>query len=389
MSTSRKPSSLQPQAGRAGRAGRSSRRVTLADVARAGGVSPNTVSRVVRGDPEVSSATRERITALIEQMGYHPNYAARALSADKTGLIHVILTVPMYHGHGHTLLSLLNAAATAGYQVSLANIPDPERANLAEVPPFRVDGVVILGGQAPTISMAVKLGARVPTVLLLTSEQRLSGVSTIAVDSEAGSRLATQHLIDQGLRRLAHIRGPKTWSDADERACGFTAACHAAGLEGQIIEAESWDAADGYYRVMSLSQMPQGIVTANDQLALGAMRAVHDKGLRVPEDVRVVGFDNVVGADFFQPPLSTIHQPFDRVGREAVSLITEMVNGAPARDVLIAPTLLVRSSSLPTASAVPPATPPAAPAASVTPVAPDGPPAALPQDPNDPTVSPK
>ena len=250
------------------------KKVSLADIARRAGVSTNTVSRVARGDPEVSEKTRARIAKLVEELGYVPNYAARALAAKRTNVLQVVLAAPMFHGHGRVLLSILNASAQAGYHVSMSYAYGPDGQLRNDFAPFDVDGVIILGGQDPTIDVAIESGKRFPTVLVLTSEKGLDGISTVAVD-----------------------------------------------------------------------RLPQGIQTANDQLALGAMRYIYERGGVVPRDVRVVGFDDIDGADSYAPPLTTIHQPFDRLGRTAVRLVRSLMGGGPSQDIVLDPELVIRASS--------------------------------------------
>ncbi|MDC4232114.1 LacI family transcriptional regulator [Actinomyces sp. B33] len=324
---------------------RDAKRVSLADVAATAGVSTNTVSRVVRGDPEVSDATRKRISRLLDEMGYRPNYAARALASKRTGVLHVLLAAPMFHGHGRVLLSVLDAASQAGYHVSMSNAYGADGMPASQMAPFDVDGVVILGGQDPTIDLAIDIGRRRHTVLVLTSEHGLDGISTVAIDNVRGARLATEHLLTQGVEDLVHIAGPRGWSDAVGRRLGFEQACADAGVEPRVVQADSWNSQDGYDAMSSLARMPQAIQTANDQLALGAMRLIHERGLSVPGDVRVVGFDDIDGADCYTPPLTTIRQPFDRVGRTAVRLVRSLIEGGQAQDITIAPELVIRASS--------------------------------------------
>lgn len=323
----------------------STRKVSLADVARLAGVSTNTVSRVVRGDPEVANATRKRISKLLTEVGYRPNYAARALAAHRTGVLHVLLAAPMFHGHGRVLLSVLNAGSEAGYHVSLSNAYRPDGRLGHEVAPFDVDGVVILAGQDPSVDMAVDIGKRVPTVLVLTSEHDLDGISTVSIDNVRGARLAAEHLLSQGITDILHVAGPAGWSDAVMRRQGFVQACEDYGVDGRIITSYSWNSQDGYDAMSALPNLPEGIQTANDQLALGAMRLIHERGLAVPRDVRVVGFDDIDGADCYSPPLTTIRQPFDRLGKTAVRIVRSMMDGGAPQDVTIDPELIIRSSS--------------------------------------------
>ncbi len=328
------------------------RRVSLADVARIAGVSSNTVSRVVRGDPEVADATRKRISEILEAVGYRPNFAARALAAKRTGIVQVILAAPLYHGHGQTLLSVMNEASAAGFTVLVKNAYGAEDVTARDAVPFDVDGVIILGGQGPTVDLAIKAGRTIPTVLLLSNDTDLEGVSTVSIDNRQGSYLAAKHLIDVGCVNIVHIQGALEWSDAHQRREGCERACQEAGAELTILEAGSWDASRGYETLRDfLSPLPQGgpfpcgVVAANDQLALGALRAAHERGVNIPEEMKIVGFDDVEGATYFVPPLTTIRQHFDKVGAEAVKQLRNLLAGEPPQGVLVQPELVIRASS--------------------------------------------
>lgn len=309
-------------------------------------MSTNTVSRVVRGDPEVADSTREKIAALIEELGYRPNYAARALVAKRTGVLHVVTAAPMFLGHGQTLLAVVTAAAEKGFHATVSNTWSKGEVASAEAP-FRTDGVVILGGQASTVDLAQEIGREAPTVLLLAEEAGLGNVSTVSVDNARGSHLATAHLTGQGVRDLVHLAGPLEWADAQRRREGFERACRESGARGRVVPCGQWRASAGYAAVMALAELPEGIVAANDQLALGAMRALHERGARLPQDVRVVGFDDFDGVECFYPPLTTVRQPFATVGRRAIDQLVSLLEGGRHRDALIAPELVVRRSSRP------------------------------------------
>lgn len=229
--------------------------------------------------------------------------------------------------------------------MSLSYAYGPDGQLRSDFAPFDVDGVIILGGQDPTIDVAIESGKRFPTVLVLTSEQGLDGISTVAVDNVRGARLATEHLLAQGLTDVVHIAGPSGWSDAQMRRRGYVQACEAYGITPVILQPDSWDSRDGYDVMRAAGRLPQGIQTANDQLALGAMRYIYECGGVVPRDVRVVGFDDIDGADSYAPPLTTIHQPFDRLGRTAVRLVRSLMDGGPSQDIVIDPELVIRASS--------------------------------------------
>lgn len=328
------------------------RRVSLADVARLAGVSSNTVSRVVRGDPEVADDTRKRIREILVEVGYRPNFAARALAARRTGIIQVILAAPMYHGHGQTLLAVMNEAAEAGYSVVVKNAYGVHGLTEKDAVSFDVDGVIILGGQGSTVDLALRAARTIPTVLLLSNESDLGTVSTVSVDNRMGTYMAARHLIEQGCTRLIHLRGAADWSDAHERHKGYEMACFEANIETELIEAGSWDSDDGYRAMRHFLELDKdafdgrcGIVAANDQLALGTLRAVHEVGVRVPEELKIVGFDDAEGSSCFSPPLTTISQHFDKVGAEAIGQLKKLLNGETPCGVLIQPELVIRASS--------------------------------------------
>lgn len=324
------------------------KRVNLADVAKLAGVSSNTVSRVVRGDQEVSSATRTRVSNLIDELGYRPNIAARALAANRTGVLHILLAVPMLYGHAHTFVAMINAASAAGYHVSVSQPAMAVSRALSsdDLPPIDVDGVIVLGGQEPAIDLAVRLGAKMPTVLAASGQAELESVSTVSVDNLAGVKQAVSHLGDQGADELIHIAGPTDWRDGIRRAHGFVLACEELGISPRIIQSSSWDAAEGYEHAMAVADIPQGVFAANDQLALGAMLAMHERGILIPAQTRVVGFDDIQGAECYHPPLSSVAQPFSALGQAAVELACELIDGRPRRDVAIEPKLVIRASSV-------------------------------------------
>lgn len=330
------------------------RRVSLADVARIAGVSSNTVSRVVRGDPEVADATRKRIHEILAEVGYRPHFAARALAAKRTDVIQVILAAPMFHGHGQTLLSVMTEAAAAGLSVVISHAEGDSETTEAPIP-VGVDGVIVLGGQEPTVEMAVNAAKQLPTVLLLSNHQELPGVSTVSVDNSSGAYQATRHLIESGVSKLIHVHGDRQWADAGQRRKGCEAACREAGVPFDIVDAASWDAERGYAAMDSALSDPAlglgecerfGVFAANDQLALGAVRAAHECGIAIPSKMGIVGFDDAEGTACFTPPLSTIRQGFDKVGAEAVRQLSRLREGGEPHDVLIEPELVVRASSL-------------------------------------------
>ncbi len=321
------------------------RRASLADVAKLAGVSSQTVSRVVRGASVVAPETRERVLAAVEELGYRPNLAARSLSRRRTGVIHIVNATPLFGGHARTFLSLVSELGSLGYQTSVAGAPDSAASTLDQLVPLGVDGIVVLGGHRQSADLVSVIHGRIPAVFVGQSNGLPDDVASVAIDQELGARLATEHLASNGRKRLLHICGPSDWFDAHERRDGFLAACERAGVEPAKVSAGSWAPRSGY----ELGELFPGDVDAlfasNDHLALGALRWLAENGRRVPEDIAVVGFDDVEGADCFQPPLTTLRQPHLEVGQNAVAHLAELINGGPARHTLLAPELIIREST--------------------------------------------
>lgn len=322
--------------------------VSLADVARQAGVSSQTVSRVVRNDPEVAAATRDRIQALLAELDYKPNLAARALASSRTGVIHVLIAAPMFHGHAQAMIGVLEAADAAGLHVTVSSGREAlkaARGRVGSLAPLSSDGVIILGGEAPVVPLLKAVGERTPLVLALAGEQKHGSFSTVSVDDVHGARLAARHLMGRGVSELVNIIGPQTWVAAVQRRNGFAAACAEHGVHVREIAADSWNATSGYAAMQRHPDAPLGLFAANDQLALGAMRALHERGVSIPSDTAVVGFDDMAGAESFYPPLTTVHLDFAGVGRAAVSELTARIGGSEPRDTIIEPVLVVRESS--------------------------------------------
>lgn len=321
------------------------RRTSLADVAKLAGVSSQTVSRVVRNAGVVAEPTRARVMAAVEQLAYQPNLAARSLSRSRTGVIHVINATPLFHGHARTYLEIVGALGELGFQTSSSLVPFDQEVSLSTLIPIGVDGVIVLGGHSRSSQWAEMAHPHVPVIFVGQRVGLPDRVASVGVDQAHGAELATRHLLDSGRRRLLHVCGPADWLDARERRDGFIAACLDAGVDYQKVSSPTWDASQGYAAAAGIPDGIDGIFASNDQLALGAIRRLHERGLRVPADVAVVGFDDADGSDCFWPPLTTVRQPFAEVGHAAVELLSKVIEGGEPEHVLIAPSLLVRDST--------------------------------------------
>lgn len=324
---------------------RDTRPASLADVAKLAGVSSQTVSRVVRGAGVVAKETRVKVMAAVEELAYRPNLAARSLSRSRTGVVHVINATPLYHGHARSFLSVVGALGELGLQTSTSAVPFTKEVRLTKLIPLGVDGVVVLGGHSHSSRWAEIAHAEVPVVFIGQRDGLPGSVSSVTVDQAHGSWLATRHLIDQGRRRLFHICGPRDWLDAQERRDGFLAACAEAGVGYEKLSSSTWDAHDGYELGLQIPDAVDGVFASNDQLALGVMRALHERGRRIPDDVAVIGFDDADGVDCAWPPLSTVRQPFLDVGHAAVAQLSRLIDGGQPEHTLIKPELVVRAST--------------------------------------------
>lgn len=345
------------------------RRPGMADVAALAGVSHQTVSRVLNEHPSVRPATRERVLAAIEELGYRRNSAARALVTDRSATLGVVTTGSALYGPTSTLIAVEEAAREQGYYVSMASIrrydADSMRQVLEHFMDQAVEGVVVIAPQAEVAAAVDAFRAPVPVLVVAargteassgeTAGDGGSGGLQTSVDQRGGARAATEHLLALGHADVLHVAGPPDWFDARERAAGWREAMEAAGVE-HVREplVGDWSAERGYAVGRELAAAvrrgdgPTAVLAANDQLALGVLGALWEEGVRVPQDVSVVGFDDVAGAAHFVPPLTTVRQPFAELGRRAVDVLLAAVAGSTGdRWEVIAPELVVRASTGP------------------------------------------
>ncbi|GAB1513573.1 LacI family DNA-binding transcriptional regulator [Actinophytocola sp. KF-1] len=327
-----------------------SRDPAMTDVARLAGVSHQTVSRVLNGHPNVREQTRLRVRAAIAQLGYRPNKAARALVTGRSQLIGIIAQNSSLYGPSSLLGAFELAAAEAGFSVSLRRVKVLDRESIASAVEHhrdsRVAGIVAIAPTASANEALAEVPAGVPLVTVDGDPARAT--SLVTVDQEAGAFLATRHLLDAGHSTVWHVSGPPDWFDSAGRVRGWTQALESAGVEVPPLVAADWSAASGYRAGQMLARMPEvtAVFAANDHLALGLLRAMHERGRSVPRDVSVVGFDDVPEAAYFIPPLTTIRPDFDAVARETLSLLLAQVGEGEVSDShrTVAPTLVQRDS---------------------------------------------
>jgi DNA-binding LacI/PurR family transcriptional regulator len=324
------------------------------DVARAAGVSHQTVSRVMNDHPSLRAETKKRVLEVMAELDYRPNLAARALVTSRTRTIGVLSSQSLLFGPASSIQAIEFAARDAGYIVVTANVDGTDEASIREgirhLLNQAVEGLVVIAPQTRVFDILDSLALRIPHVTLQSGEP--GGASddheSLFVDQVAGARLATRHLIELGHTEIVHLAGPQDWIEADARMRGYLEECSAHDLPTQPPLLGDWSAARGHHVGAELARNRDftAVFAANDQMALGLMNAFHEAGVRVPEDVSVVGFDDIPDAAYFWPPLTTIRQDFAELGRRCVTRLFGVLDAAaPAAGNQISPELVVRSST--------------------------------------------
>jgi DNA-binding LacI/PurR family transcriptional regulator len=329
----------------------SSRRPSIADVASFAGVSHQTVSRVLNKHPSVRDVTRQRVLAAIEQLGYRPNTAARALASGRSKILGVVAPDTSLYGPVSTLLAIQQAAQSQGYFLSVMAVRSLDRQSVAEamrrLTSQAVEGVVVIAPYTSAHDALAYLPKGTPVVAVEGDPE--ASISVVTVDQVAGAKLATEHLLSLGHETVFHVAGPSEWLEAQARTAGWRAALESSGAELTPPLSGDWSARSGYQAGQVLAQIPSAhaIFVANDHMALGVLLALHERGRRVPEDVAVVGFDDTPEAAYFTPPLTTVRQDFGGVGRAAVQILVEQLATRTAKPerVVIAPELICRRST--------------------------------------------
>jgi DNA-binding LacI/PurR family transcriptional regulator len=323
---------------------------SMADVAREANVSGQTVSRVSNGRENVDTETRERVLAAMRKLGYRPNSAARALRSGRFHSIGVIMFTLSSFGNMRTLDAIATAATDAGYSITLIPVPHPTHGEVSgafdRLSEEAVDGVIIVVEAHLLDESDVELPAGLPVVVIdSTASDRYPVVDT---DQAHGARLATEHLLGLGHRTVWHVAGPERSYSATGRRESWEQTLRAHGAEVPPVLIGDWSSDSGHALGLELARNPEvtAIFAANDQMALGVLRALHESGRQVPADVSVVGFDNMEESASFWPPLTTVRQFFGEVGQRSVeALLHEVEGGEPRGTTLVETELVMRASS--------------------------------------------
>jgi LacI family transcriptional regulator len=338
------------------------KRVTIKQVAKEAGVSKQTVSRVINDRPDVALDTRQRVQRIIDQLGYEPSHVARSLTQGRSFTFGVIGYGLEYFGPSCALSGIEQGASELGYTLLLSLSRQPETNSveqlLGEMRSRHVDGIIwavpeIGGNRAWTEHLTHKLP--VPVIFLTMGQQ--SDLFIVSIDNYSGGLMATRHLIAQGCQTIGLITGPLDWWEARQRKLGWREALESVRLPHQdsLIAEGNWLSNSGeraLHQLLTKHPEIDGVFACNDQMALGALKAARQLGRRVPEDLALVGFDDIPEAAYFYPPLSTVRQGMVELGCRAVKQLGQAVekslNGAPLtpETILLQPNLIVRESSL-------------------------------------------
>jgi DNA-binding LacI/PurR family transcriptional regulator len=337
-----------------------SKRVTAEDVAQAAGVSRQTVSRVINNVSYVSEETRRRVEAAVQQLGYRPSTLARSLSQRRSYTLGVATFGLKYIGPSRTLNGIADKADELGYMLLTKKLDgfdtDGIDGVIESLLSRQVDGII---WDVPEVdeNRAWSLGIKeLPVPIVFMSMEPKTGYSVVSMDSYLGAQLATEHLLEQGCRHIGHIAGPQNWWEARLRQQGWRDTLIKAGMQASDNQWEegNWSSASGAIAIEKLfAHFPEmdGVFAANDQMALSVLSEASRRGIKVPDQLAVVGFDGIAESAHFYPPLTTISQDPQLLGGQAVENLVEMIiakqENQPIipKSFLIQPALMVRESS--------------------------------------------
>lgn len=306
------------------------------DVADHCGVSHQTVSRVVNNTGSVSAKTREKVLAAIEELGYQPNLAAKALATGRTNTIGVLSYDSTLYGPTAMLHSIQVAAREAGYQVVLNSVENLSNSAITEgisaLSKANVDGIIVIAPRSAFADSVIQVEARVPIIFTETQDREPFGM--VDVDQVGLGNMATGFLLELGHTKIAHIAGDESWLAARRRQSGFTITMAKHSLIPAGIAQGDWTPKSGYEAAKKLIADGKftAIFVANDAMAIGALKALNEAGLSVPEDVSLISIDDSAEAEYIQPALTSVRQQFDKVGKALLARLLRQIDGETTSD---------------------------------------------------------
>jgi LacI family transcriptional regulator len=342
---------------------KNTQRVTIKDVARAAGVSAQTVSRVINDRPDVAEDTRQRVKLIIDELSYKPSALARSLIQQRSFTLGVVTAGLKYIGPSRTLNGITQRAEELGYSLMLKELPSftavEYQSLIHSLLSRHVDGIIWATSEVGDNQSWVDEGLQeipVPTVFLTT--QARPDMFSVSYDNYHGGWNATQHLVDQGYRNIGHISGPLDWWEARQRKMGWEDVLKDANLSVQPCQCSegNWSPASGeqaFRQLVDAYPDMDAVFVGNDQMALGVLQRAARIGKRIPQDLGVVGFDGIPETRYYLPPLSTVFQDQNRLGFTAVEKIVEIIEqirgegGAVGPEaIILQPELIIRDSSI-------------------------------------------
>ncbi len=327
-------------------------RVTIKHIAEEVGVSAMTVSRALRNHKGVSEATRQRILQAAERLNYRPNLLARGLVSQRTYLLGVLIPNLRHSFWLHMVIGIEEVAKRKGYTVLICHSDDDPQVEQQEIRSLigRQLEALLIASCNPDRNVELLRNLqheRIPSVLFDRYSPALD-LPYVGCDDRLGARLATEHLVRCGYRKIAHLAGEQSLSVGRDRLLGYREVMQEAGLES-IVEVCGFGEENGYrgFKRLFSQHRPRAIFASHDPVAIGAMRAAFEMGLRIPEDVAIVGFADMDCAEHLWVPLTTVWQPKEELGRAAATLALQMLSGdasAAHSRVVLRPHLVVRDS---------------------------------------------
>jgi DNA-binding LacI/PurR family transcriptional regulator len=329
-----------------------SSRVTIRDVAALAGVSHQTVSRVINGSERVNPETRQRVEAAIAQLDYRPNAIARSMAQGRTGTLACLAPNLTDYTFASIIEGAESEARRQGYFMITASAPDPQTFGvLVEelAGSRRIEALLVIN---PYIDNRYTFLPHDIPAVLVGAHPRSEGFGSVMLDERGAGEIATRHLLELGHRQIAHITGPLVEDCTQDRLAGYRAALEAAGLtyDPALIVEGDWSATSGHQALQSLAEREAdftAVFAQNDRMAVGAIRALHELGLYIPDDISVIGFDDMPLASYFEPPLTTLRQDVFCTGCEAARLLIQALEqpDLPPQQVSLPAELVIRHST--------------------------------------------